>query len=223
MLGGQLSGNYCVWFAEFYRINFLNYKICALFPTYLSDTRGDSCWIYDTVCQKQLEHQFFYPTSSLDLHPNIERTQLIQTSHSFLSSEPYSSKRHLYSSSAQLCAQTLFSLHHTEHIWHKGKADVDCRLLLSDRVSWLLVVLLLKTEVLTSSKHRKFTIWHGVTSQKTWILISETARPNFALSLHFRLCDKISYDTVKPFPSCVMDKESALVQLNFLSVVIQYL
>jgi len=58
-------------------------------------------WVYGTVCQKQLEHQFFYPTSSLNLHPDIEGVQLIQTSCKFLSSESYSSKdiciHHLHS------------------------------------------------------------------------------------------------------------------------------
>ena len=31
LLGGQLSGIYCVSVSEFYKINFLNYKKCDLF------------------------------------------------------------------------------------------------------------------------------------------------------------------------------------------------
>jgi hypothetical protein len=51
-------------------------------------------------------------------------------------------------------------------------------------------------------------------------LNKQTARETFALSLHFRMCDKISYNMLKPSP---VAKESVFVQLNFRSIMIQYL
>jgi len=111
-------------------------------------------------------------------------------------------KRHLYSSSAQLCAQTLVSFHYIEHTWHKGKAEVDCRHLWSSVVA----VCRFASEDWGTNFFKTSEIYQLTRRNipEDLNLNKQTARATFALSLHFRFCDKILYDMLKPFPNCVV-------------------